>query len=303
MANSYSIAQIAPSGGVGVPARITLKPAEGDKTSVFNGAFYRGPLSGATLPAYTDPAPSGYVLIKATTFDIIDNLTYAGRYTVYTTASISDTNVPSLFSAGQTSILVNEIVNAPLPANIADATNTGSVVNVSTYLIAIAGDSSPTIIPPGVTLETRPIDLVGRNGTPWGEIFAQNFIDLAQNFAGVVDPTGPANPYLGQTWFDTVTNTFKLCTSASPVSWTVLASAVPGSNVTAKVPFVAAAGVPVTITHNLDLASPFIGLTQVFVDVGGSYKMILPQDLTFIDANNLSVTFTNAQTGEVLIRA
>jgi hypothetical protein len=31
--------------------------------------------------------------------------------------------------------------------------------------------------------------------------------------------------------------------------------------------------------------------------------MILPQDLTFIDANNLSVTFTNAQTGEVLIRA
>lgn len=296
MANSYPIAQIIPVGGVGIPARIVLNASAGNLTQVFNGGFYRDPV-GATLPAYTIPAPVGYTLIRATTFDIVNNATYAGKYTVYTKASAGDTNESSTFSGGQTNISVNEAVGVAV--NPADALNTGSVTNISTYLITVTGDANPTIIPPAVSLENRPIALVGRNGTPWGEIYSQNFIDLAQNFASA---TAPVNPYLGQTWYDLTANAFKLC--IGPTTWVTLASGVEGANTTARVPFTASAGVPVMISHFLNLPTPFIGLTQVFVDVGGgTYEMIWPNAMTFVNKDVLSVTFSNAQTGYVLIRA
>lgn len=292
MARSYSIAQVIQSGGPGTPGRIILQPAAGNLVTSFQGKFYRNSV-GATLPGYTVSPPSTYSLIVATTFTISGNASYNGTYTVYSPTSGVDPNPSSVFSGTQTNILVNEVVG---PAAGGDATNTGTVSNISTYLIAIAGEAS-LIVPPTVQFVDRPMDVVGRFGTPWGESVIQNFIELAQNSAG---GSAPVNPYLGQTWYDSTLNAFNLRTAGG---WVTLATGVPGANTTYR-HTQGAASTTWIITHNLGLLAPYVALVQFFVDVGGGvYKMMLPSDLSFDSANQMTVTFTSAQTGIALIRA
>jgi hypothetical protein len=233
MARSYSIASITQSGGVGTPGRVRLAAADGNVVSSFQGKFYRDS-SGATLPGYTASPPASYSLIQATTFTISGNTSYNGSYTVYSPVSAGDTNAPSLFTGTQTEILVNENIGAPITAG--DDLNTGTVSNISTYLLKITGEAD-LIVPPTVILSNRPMDIVGRNGTPWGESFAQNFLELAQNSAAA---SAPSNPFLGQTWYDIANNEFKLNGNGG---WVTLASGAAGSN---HVPLVG------SVWHNVD---------------------------------------------------
>lgn len=292
MARSYSVSQIVPSGGVGVPGRIVLSAGAGDVTVSFAGKFWRDSVGG-TLPGYTPPTPVGYTLIQATTFDISDNPSYAGRYTVYSPVSSGDavTNPSSSFLSPNTVIRVNEVVG--VPDNVGDDL-IGTVSNISTYLISIVGE--PTlVIPPTVLFSDRPIDTVGRNGSPWGELFTQNFVDLAQSFAG---PTAPANPYRGQLWYDDANNELKLRTTA--LTWATLAiSAASSYRHNQAVP-----STTWTMNHNLGLAVPYVGVVQFFVDIGGGvYKAMLPADVSFLSANQMVASFTSAQSGVALIRA
>jgi len=292
MARTYSIAQVTQSGGPGTPGRIRLTPAAGNVVTTFQGKFYRD-AAGATLPGYTASPPATYTLIQATTFSIIENASYNGTYTVYSPVTGSDPNPSSVFATSQTEILVNELIAPPVTAG--DALNTGKVTNISTYLLSITGESD-LLVPPTVIFTDRPMDIVGRNGSPWGESFAQNFIELAQNFAG---PGAPSNPYLGQTWYDNSTNTFKLNTAGG---WVTIASGAAGANTTYRSGVMT--GNSWVINHNLGLTAPYIGFVQVFVDIGGGvYKMILPSDITFSNSNQLTITFTASETGIVLIRA
>lgn len=292
MARTYSIAQVTQSGGVGTPGRVRLTSAPGNVTSSFQGKFYRDS-AGATLPGYTASPPATYTLIQATTFTITGNTSYNGTYTVYTPISVGDSNPSSFFGASQTEILVNETIGAPLTAG--DSLNTGTVSNISTYLLKITGESD-LVVPPTVIFTNRPMDIVGRNGTPWGESFAQNFIQLAQNSAAA---SSPPSPFLGQTWYDTATNEFKLNGNAG---WVTLASGAAGANTTYRSGVLS--GTTWTVNHNLGLTSPFVALIQVFIDVGGGvYKMIIPSDITFVSSSQLTVTFTASSTGIVLIRA
>ena len=295
MARSYAIAQILQSGGPGSPARIRLAPAAGNVAVSFDGKFYRNS-AGLTQPGYTAVPSPGYTLVAATTFDIIDNPSYEGRYTVYSPVSAADAsaNPPSTWTGTDVEIRVSEVVGPPTtPGN---DVNTGSVTNISTYLIAIAGES-PLVIPPTVNFTDRPLELVGRFGSPWGESFSQNFIELAQNFAS---GSAPANPYLGQTWYDSTLNVLNLRTASG---WTAIASGVAGSNVTYR-HTQGAASTTWTINHNLGLVAPYICLIQIFVDVGaGVHKMMMPSDITFTNANSLTVSFTSAQDGIAIIHA
>lgn len=292
MARTYSIAQITQSAGPGTPGRIRLTSAAGDVVQSFQGKFYRNE-AGGTLPGYAASPPASYTLIQATTFTVIENASYNGTYTVYSPASALDSNPSSVFFGSQTEILVNEVLSPPIVS--ADAVNTGKVTNISTYLLAITGES-PLLVPPTVIFTNRPMDIVGRNGSPWGESFAQNFIELAQNFAG---SAAPPNPYLGQTWYDNGTNSFKLNTTDG---WVTIASGTAGSNVTYRSGVMS--GNSWVINHNLGLAAPYVAFIQVFIDVGGGvYKMILPSDITFSSSSQLTITFTTAETGIVLVRA
>jgi hypothetical protein len=292
MARSYSIAQITQSGGVGTPGRVRLTSAAGNVVSSFQGKFYRDS-SGATLPGYTASPPSTYSLIQATTFTISENSSYNGTYTVYTPVSASDSNPSSVYGASQTEVLVNEVIGVPSTAS--DALNTGTVSNISTYLLKITGEAD-LVVPPTVIFSNRPMDIVGRNGTPWGESFAQNFLELAQNSAAA---SAPSNPFLGQTWYDIANNEFKLNGNAG---WVVMASGAAGANTTYRSSV--QTGTTWTINHNLGLTAPYIALVQVFIDIGGGvYKMILPSDITFVSSNQITITFTASESGIVLIRA
>lgn len=292
MARILPIVKVVQSGGPGTPGRIVVS---GNLVSSFQGKFFRQDSSPNTVaPLYSSPTtPVGYSLIAATTFDVVGNPSYNGRYTVYTPISAVDSSPSSLFSGGNTEILVNEVVGAPATAG--DALAVGSITNISTYVIAIEGEAS-LVVPPTVLLGDRPIAIIGRNGTPWAESYTQNFVKLAQNFAG----PAPVNPYLGQTWYDVATNTFNLRTSGG---WTAIASGISGSNTTFRFTQ-AASATSWVVAHNLGLASPFVALVQIFVDVGGGvHKMIMPSDMTFDNANQLTITFTTAQNGIVLVRA
>jgi len=54
----------------------------------------------------------------------------------------------------------------------------------------------------------------GRNVTGYGQIIAENFLHLLENFASS-DPNGPVNPIEGQLWYDTGTGTLKIWDNAS----------------------------------------------------------------------------------------
>jgi hypothetical protein len=58
------------------------------------------------------------------------------------------------------------------------------------------------------------------------------------------------------------------------------------------------------VNHNLGLVAPYVCFIQVYVDTGGGvYKMMLPSDISFVSANQLTISFTSAQAGIALIRA
>ena len=282
MARTIPISTISPSGGPGTPGQIVI---EGSFRDVFKGKFYRTE-AGDQLPFYSSVIPAGYSLIRATTFDIIENPDYKGRYTVYTPVNAGDEDLPA---SSTTTIRVNEVV--PAPSLQANAT-IGSVTNISTYLIAIEGQAD-LIIPPTTTIYDQPIDLFGRDTSGWGEGYAQNFVNLTQNNAAALPPS-PA--YKGQSWYDV---TAELHKTYNGTSWDVTNHAAFGITYrhTQSSP-----NTDWTVVHNQNLPSPFIAFVQVFKDIGSSAKMILPQDITFVDANTLTVKFSNAETGWVLVK-
>lgn len=294
MARSFQILSVMPA-STGSPARIEVS---GDQTSSFQGKFYRQIVApNGTQPFYTGAAPVGYSLIKATTFEIVENVSYNGRYTVYTQASNIDPTWPSWFDGVSTSIAVNELIAAPIPANASDALLTGRVVNISTYDIRIvtATASTSLIVPPTVLDESLSIAIPGRDAAPWGESMAQNLVDLAQHFSSA---SAPSAPVIGQVWYNTTLNELNLLT---PAGWTVIASGIAGSNTVYR----HTQTTPSTswvISHGLNLVSPYVAIIQIFKDVGAGVHKAVFTDVTFTDSNHCTVDFTNAETGVVLIK-
>jgi len=287
MSRQLAIIAVTPNGqgfGTFTVGPVSPDNVTGDWTSVFADKFYRLTVSPYTRVPF-DPnaaAPAGYQLIEATTFDVVQNASYAGRYTVYTSA----------FAGGVTTITVNEVLGAPLtPADTA----AGYVTNISTYYIYVAG-GSPIIIPPGVTIADYPIDLPGRTVSGWGEVFNQDLFALYQNFAST---TAPANPSIGALWYNPTTNVLSIFNS----TWVVVNAGVfaPANSYRHTQ---SSGSLTWTINHNLGADAPFLVHASFFVDTtgGGVYKPIIPSDVTYVSATQLTVTFTNPYAGYALIR-
>ena len=291
MSTSFNITAITPSAG-SVPGKITIS---GTPAGLFSGAFYMN-AANATLPAYTLPTPSNYTLIAATTFEILENAQYAGKYTVYTRISASDQNQSAVISGGSTTITVSEIIPAPISLTMS---NTGRVSTISTYLIRVAAEPS-FVVPAGTTNTTRPIQLCGKNSLTWGEQFNQNLINLAQNFAS---STPPVNPYPGQLWYSLV-NGSALGGSLSiwdGVKWgpVINSNALNDSYRTS----ITTPSTTWAIDHNLALEAPYVAIVNTFIALpDGSYTQIMPNAITYTSANRTVITFTSPYSGHVLIR-
>jgi hypothetical protein len=260
-----------------------------DYTNIFNGRFYRN-AAGATQPAYTTPAPADYTLIAATTFDIVENEKYAGRYTVYTPEDVGDLDLESWFTVDKTTVNVNETIP---PLDVGDPStleSDGYVTNISTYLLYTG--TAEIVIPPGVNITSFPVEFMGRGTSGWGEGYAQNYINIARNFASGLEPV---NAFVGQTWYDTDDQKLR---SFNGSSWNLVNETAFGTTFRHTQGTAASTW---TVTHLLGLQAPYIAFVQFFVDRGGGPKLIIPADVTFVNANQLTVTFSNPEIGYVLV--
>lgn len=279
MTRRISILNVTPGAGGAGTFTIGSEPDNptGNWVQVFRGQFYRDS-AGNTSPS----ALAGYSLIKATTFQVIDNPSYAGTYSVFTQAGSVDSSV---FGGGQTVVKVNQNLAAPInPAHL----TTGYIVNVGTYYVPVTGGSA-IVVPPTVSLDTLPVELAGRDLVGWGEGYATNMVRLAQTFAGSI---APPSPFVGQQWYSTVTKRvqvwngtewvepgiFRFTQSVASSSW--------------------------SITHNLGVPAPHVLDVSCYLDIGGGvFKVALPFDIIYNSSNQVTVTFSSPVTGIAILRA
>lgn len=263
----------------------------GDFTTDFHSSYWLLP-DGTKSPYYTynftsTLAPYGTELIPATTFKIVDNSDFDGVYTVYTQAS-EDTTMYGATEYDSVTNTTKIYVSTLLPQR-SNITN-GKIINVSTYKMVVAG-GQPVVIDERQTTTIGGINVVGKFSESYGEITQQNFVKLAQNFAG---PVAPTSPLLGQAWFDTTTNVLKIWSSTTWVSITQTVLSFRHTQTNAASTW--------TVQHNMNLPSPFIADVTVFVNTSGGVKQILPNDITFTSKDSITITFTTAYSGIAVIR-
>lgn len=83
------------------------------------------------------------------------------------------------------------------------------------------GDFLVTVQPGDIDEQTTSLRLLGQGVVNYGELVAENFVQLAESFAG---PNLPRSPLKGQLWFDTVTNELKVIQNNAPITERVLVS-------------------------------------------------------------------------------
>lgn len=241
----------------------------GDFTAVFRGA---GP---GALPA--------------TTFIVDGSTGNDGQYTC---------DVDAVFTGPNTEITVAQ--------TIVDATADGDITNTSAYYIDRFGTDPDIVVRATDTnITDSDLTLLGRINFNFGEDHYNNLVKVMQSFA---NPTAPANPSVGQLWCDT-TAPFPASSNLkiwNGIGWLSVGLTAP-SGFFSYVHVEAVAATTWNVNHNFNLGGPhFCDLNfNVYVDTGGSvFKPILPADVTFVDADNLTITFTVAYAGRaVFIKA
>lgn len=278
------ITQVTP----GAPGTASFE-VNGDVTDIFHGKYLRAE-NGNVLPGFTTPVPAGYSVIQATTFRVIENEKYEGEYVTFSQAN-GQSPLPSTFANGKTIIRVQTPIDALAAGDPISYGTDGYITNISTYLIEVPEGN--IVVPPRVSITRGGIETLGRNSVGWAEVFNQNFVDLARNFAG---PSAPDDPFVGQTYFDTDNNTLQVWNGTT---WAVANYAAFGS--TFKFTQSSASSTWV-IDHYLDLDYPFLAFTQFFIDRGQGPKPIIPLDVSFVSKDRMVVTFSNPEIGYALIR-
>jgi len=316
---TLQIINIIPSTTVGVPSEIQV---QSNVISSFHGQGWIDS-NNNVLPfyAYTNAtlaAADGYKVLPATTFEIIQNAKYAGKYTVHTKQSIGAA-VESTYNSG-TNLTTIKLLSTVLPGTGAELT-TGSIINISTYRLGIIGENAGIDVLEESTVSNRPIELIGRFKSGWGEVLQQNMLRVVQSFAG---PSAPLLPFVGQLWFDTTSNVLKVYTNSPAPLWQETGSG-SGSNVTtfegtipAGVPSAVVVGTfdialntskfQVTIkepntnsVHTAEISSTVqsgvVYTTQYGVITSGSELGTFSTD---IDGSNVRLIFTKNTTNEML---
>jgi hypothetical protein len=101
------------------------------------------------------------------------------------------------------------------------------------YTIVKSDGTLLTTIPDGtINTTSTSVGLPGRNYAGYGQTLDTNFVHMLENFA---DNAPPQNPMKGQLWYDTNTDTLKVCPTAgesNALAWLSLTSTSIGGNVT-----------------------------------------------------------------------
>ncbi len=286
------ILNIVPSAVPGTPSYIEVS---GDFAANFHGREWIDE-AGTRYPFYsldndagtaTPAPPYGTVVLQATTFQVTGNTKYDGFYTVYTKTSPSDYD-PSTFSSGSTKVYIVETIPAGTGTELTD----GKIINVSTYRISTGASSYEVVLEKRLNTN-GPVPLIGRSFAGWGEAVNQTMVDVTRCHAG---PSSPMNPYVGMLWFNT-TNSVMYVFSGG---WNILNAAAFGGSYRHDQLLSATTW---TVNHNLNLPSPFICQHQFFVVRAGQTKPINPADVTYVNANTFTVTFSSPEVGYVIARS
>lgn len=298
------ILNITPSATPGVPSTITVGL---DYTNIFHGKEWIDG-GGTRYPYWTYDAtgllapvpPTGTGLLIATTFEIVENPTYSGTYTVYTKVNLADFD-PSTYNGVNTVIRVMETMEV----GAIDLT-IGYITNISTYLFTVTGEPNWLLLE-RQNDDDRTIEVGGRQTSGWGEIMLQNMLRMTQCFAGPTAPTtantGQA-PFLGQLWWNTLTNTMMVKPTAADVDdWVVLNSTFVGSPGLTYRHTQGSSSTSWVITHNFGATAPFHVEASFFVNTVGGIKPILPLDVSYNNANQMTVTFSSAESGYAIVRS
>jgi len=75
------------------------------------------------------------------------------------------------------------------------------------YTINKTDGSTLTLVPQSTVVAKAGLNLIGKNYVAFGETLNENLVALAENFASV---TAPANPLIGQVWYDKSANIIKV---------------------------------------------------------------------------------------------
>ena len=74
------------------------------------------------------------------------------------------------------------------------------------YVIRKTNGTNLLTIQDGIVDNSTALSLIGRSYTNYGELLADNFVRLMENFANA---TAPPNPIEGQIWYDSAVTEFK----------------------------------------------------------------------------------------------
>ena len=207
-------------------------------------------------------------------FDVRGSTGNNGRYKVSS----------SIFSGGQTEITID----GTMPSGIVD----GYITNTTAYLIESTNASNSFVILPTQSDNSTSIELTGRNLANWGEVLLNNMYHLLENFA---NPTAPVAPLDGQIWYDTTVSKLKVWDGS--VWQTIGSSSAPSTKYTHTQGIAASTW---NINHSLGTTDL---VYSVYVQVGLDLVPILPNDIAFVDADNITVTFSTSYTGKVVLIA
>lgn len=82
---------------------------------------------------------------------------------------------------------------------------------------ALPGKGTSISVPvASIVSDKASIKFTGKGAANYGKVEQENLMWLLENFA---NGTEPANPTVGQNWYDTTSKVFKVCTSTTPVAW------------------------------------------------------------------------------------
>lgn len=218
-------------------------------------------------------APISYPAVE---FDIRNSTSNDGRYKVLSAAYVgSNTEIT---------------IDGTLPSLVGD----GVVTNTTSYVLLGTDFSNPFVLFPTQRNDyvNTSLKLSGRNTANWGEDLQQNLLFLLDNFSNVTEPPSKVR---GQVWFDKTINKLKVYNGTV---WEILTSATAGISYTHN-------QLTPSNTWNVNHGLNTVDLVHsVYVNTGGpNLTPIIPNTLVIVDPNNITVTFSIAYEGKIVIIA
>lgn len=192
----------------------------------------------------------------------------------------------AIFNSGKTTINIF----GTLPSLIGD----GVVTNTTSYILHGTSWTNSFILHPTQTnyYVNTSLKFTGRNYANWGEDIQQNLLYLLDNFSNT---TEPANKVRGQIWFDTNINKLKVYDGTN---WLVIDATLSASTKYTHTQTISAS--TWNVNHNLNTTDLVF---STYIQVGPDLVPIIPNNIVFVDNDNLDVTFSTSYTGKIVLIA